>query len=365
MNIPLVDLNAQYSSIKDEIDSAIHYILDNSQFVMGAKLKNFEENFAKFCGVKHAICCANGTVAVELALKAAGIGNGDEVITVVNTFIATTESITNVGAKIKFVDVLEKTGLIDPEKIEEAITPKTKAIIPVHLYGQMCDMKKITEIAEKHDLIVIEDAAQAHGAMFNEKQPGEYGDAAIFSFFPAKILGGIGDGGAVITNNDEIAEKVKLLVNHGRIDKYEHLIEAHNYRLDTINAAVLDVKLKYLTEWIGKRREIAKYYDSQLADVVKIPFKETGRKHVYYMYVIRTRDRDKLMHYLKENGISCGIHFPIPLHLQPAYKYLEYKEGDFPIAEKLSREILSIPLYPELTDEQKEYIVKKIKEFFQ
>jgi dTDP-4-amino-4,6-dideoxygalactose transaminase len=231
------------------------------------------------------------------------------------------------------------------------------------MYGQMCDMKRIREIADRHKLKIIEDAAQAHGAEFEGKPVGHYADAATFSFFPAKILGCMGDGGAVITNNDAVAERIMLLVNHGRKDKYEHLIEGHNYRIDALQAAILDAKLKHLDSWIEKRREHAKKYDSKISQNIKKPHEASGRKHTYYMYVIRTDKREKLMQHLKEKGIDCGIHYPIPLHLQPAYKHLGYKEGDFPVAENAAKEILSIPLYPELTEEQKEYIVENISEF--
>jgi len=364
MKIPLVDLNAQHQSIKKDIDAAIQNIIETSQFIMGEPVKKFEENWARFCGAKHAICCANGTVAIELALKALGIGKGDEVITVPNTFIATTEAVTHTGATFKFVDIDEKTMLMDPEKIEAAITPKTKAIIPVHLYGQMCDMKRIKEIADKHNLKIIEDAAQAHGAEFEDKSVGHYADVATFSFFPAKILGCMGDGGAVITNHDAVADKIRLLVNHGRKDKYEHLIEGHNYRIDAIQAAILQAKLPYLNTWIDKRRKCAEQYSKALPASVKTPHEASGRKHTYYMYVIRTDNREKLMQHLKGNGIECGIHYPIPLHLQPAYKSLEYKQGDFPVTEKAAKEILSIPLYPELDTEKIDTIIKNISEFF-
>lgn len=362
--IPLVDLKANYLSIKEEIDNAIFNVINDGAFIMGPYLEEFERNFAKFCKAKHAIGCSSGTTALHLALLSTGITKRDEVITVPNTFIATTEAISYVGAKFKFVDITEDTALIDIDKLEKAITEKTRAIIVVHLYGQMPDMKRIREIADNHNLILIEDAAQAHGAEWENHQPGYYGDVATFSFFPAKVLGCFGDGGAVVTNNDEIAEKVRLLVNHGRLTKYEHKIEGYNYRLDGLQAAILNVKLKYLPKWIDQRRKNAKIYDENLLDPVEPIIENNGAKHVYYMYVIKTPRRDELKKFLEKKGIGCGIHYPIPLHLQPAYCHLGFKEGDYPFAEKISKQILSIPMYPELTEEQISYVIDSINEFF-
>ncbi len=331
---------------------------------MGKYLKNFEENYAKFCKAKHAIGCSSGTTAVHLALLVAGLTEGDEVITVPNTFIATTECISYVGGKIKFVDVDSDTALINIDKLEKSITPKTKAIIIVHLYGQMPDMKRIREIADDHNLFLIEDAAQAHAAEWNGHQPGYYGDIASFSFFPAKNLGCFGDGGGVVTNNDELGEKLRLLVNHGRTTKYEHMMEGYNYRLDPIQAAVLNAKLPHLLKWTDLRRKHAIFYDNNLPENVQVPIEEKGAKHVYYMYEIRTKKRDELMQFLKGKGISCGIHYPIPLHLQPAYVNLGFKQGSFPVSETLAKEILSIPIYPELTEDEHAYIVDNINQFF-
>ncbi len=362
--IPLVDLKANYLSMKEEIDKAIQDVIDSSSFIMGSYLKKFEENFARFCRAKHAIGCSSGTTAVHLALLAADIKKGDEVITVPNTFIATTECISYVEGSIKFVDVKEDTALVDIDQLERAITPKTKAIVVVHLYGQMPDMQRIREIADEHSLFLIEDAAQAHGAEWKGHQPGFYGDVASYSFFPAKNLGCFGDGGAVVTNNDELAEKIRLLVNHGRMSKYEHLMEGYNYRLDALQAAILNAKLPHLPRWTELRREHAEFYNKNLPGEIIRPVEAEGAKHVYYMYVIRTKKRDQLMNHLKEKGIGCGIHYPIPLHLQPAYKHLDLKKGYFPISEKLAKEIISIPVYPELTEEQLNYIVDSIHEFF-
>ena len=363
MNIPLVDLKANYVSIKNEIDGAIQDVLNSSSFIMGPFVKKFEENFARFCQVKHAVGCANGTAAVHLALLAAGVKKGEEVLTVPNTFIATTECISYVGGKIKFVDVQPQTALIDIDALEKAITKKTKALIVVDLYGQMPDMQRIREIAVKHDLFLIEDAAQAHAAEWNGHQPGFYGDIACYSFFPAKNLGCYGDGGAVMTNYDELAEKLRLLMNHGRTTKYEHTIEGYNYRLDALQAAILDVKLTYLLKWTDLRREHARFYDRNLPSNVGRIMEAKGAKHVYYMYEIRVQQRDSLMGYLKQRGIECGIHYPLPLHLQPAYASLGFRKGQFPVSEQLAQEIISIPMYPELTNEQRQHVVNHIKKF--
>jgi dTDP-4-amino-4,6-dideoxygalactose transaminase len=363
MNIPLVDLKANYLSIKNEIDSTIQDVLNSSSFIMGPFVKRFEENFARFCQVKHAVGCANGTAAIHLALLAAGVKKGDEVLTVPNTFIATTECISYVGGKIKFVDVQPQTALIDIDALEKAITKKTKALIIVDLYGQMPDMQRIREIAVKHDLFLIEDAAQAHAAEWNGHQPGFYGDIACFSFFPAKNLGCYGDGGAVTTNYNELAEKLRLLMNHGRTTKYEHTIEGYNYRLDALQAAILDVKLTHLLKWTDLRREHACFYDRNLPSNIGRIIEVKGAKHVYYMYEIRVQQRDSLMGYLKQRGIECGIHYPLPLHLQPAYASLGFRKGQFPVSEQLAQEIISIPIYPELTREQRQYVVDHIKKF--
>ncbi|MFH1101848.1 MAG: DegT/DnrJ/EryC1/StrS family aminotransferase [Methanobacteriota archaeon] len=364
MKIPLVDLKANYLSIKKEIDSSMQEVIDTTSFIMGKTLKTFEENFARFCKAKHMIGCASGTAAVHLALLAAGSKKGDEVLTVPNTFIATTECISYVGGKIRFVDVAEDTALIDIEKLEKAITSKTKAIIVVHLYGQMPDMQHIREIADDHGIFLIEDAAQAHAAEWNGHQPGFYGDVASYSFFPAKNLGCFGDGGGVVTNNDEIAGNLRLLMNHGRSTKYEHLMEGYNYRLDTLQAAVLNAKLPHLQKWTDQRRAHAAYYNMHLPEGVTKPVEAEEAKHVYYMYEIRTKTRDELMEFLKEKGVDCGVHYPIPLHLQPAYKALGWKPSDFPVSEMLAKEILSIPIYPELTVEQRAYIVDEMTQFF-
>ena len=362
--IPFVDLKAQYDSIKNEIDGAIQRVLDSTSFIMGEELERFEEEFALFCNTKYAIGVANGSDALILALRACGISKGDEVITVPHTFIATTEAITHVGGKVVFVDINPKTYTIDVSKIEEKISNKTKAIIPVHLYGQPADMDPIIELAKKYNLRVIEDAAQAHGAEYKGEKVGSIGDVACFSFYPGKNLGAYGDAGMITTNNEEISKKLKLLRNHGRITKkYEHEIEGYSSRLDNLQAAILRVKLRHLNKWNDMRRKNARKYNELLNNIdnVIVPYEADYAKHVYHLYVIRIEGRDKLREVLKSKGIATGIHYPIPLHLQLAYNYLGYKNGDFPITEKASQEIISLPMFAELSDEQIEKIVGLVK----
>lgn len=365
MDIPLVDLKANYDSIKSEIDATIQNVLNDTAFINGSYLQDFEEDFACFCHAKHAIGTSSGTTALHLALLSGHIKPGDEIITVPNTFIATTETISQAGGNINFVDVTKDTALVDINQLEKEITSNTKALIVVHLYGQMPDMKRIQEIAQDHDLFLIEDAAQAHAAEWNGHQPGFYGDIATFSFFPAKNLGCYGDGGAIVTNNDEIAEHTRLLLNHGRTEKYTHYIEGYNYRLDALQAAILNTKLDYLDTWTEQRRKHAAYYSSQLSDIITTPVEAKQAKHVYYMYEIQAEHRDQLRAYLEKQGIHTGIHYPIPLHLQPAYEHLQFDKGSFPIAERLAQHILSIPLYPELTKNQQDYVIDHINQFYQ
>jgi dTDP-4-amino-4,6-dideoxygalactose transaminase len=367
MIIPLVDLKAQYLTIKHEIDQTIQEILDTTSFINGLPVKNFEENLARFCQCQHAIGVSSGSSALFLALKAYGIKTGDEVITVPNSFIATAEAIIQCGATPIFVDVTKDTMLMDSTKLEAVITKKTKMIIPVHLYGQICDMDQIINIAKKHNLLVLEDAAQAIDAEYKERKL-PISETAIFSFFPAKNLGCYGDGGAVITNNQEIAKKVAKLKDHGRISKYESDIIGYGERLDSLQAAILTVKLKHLPNWSNKRKVHANQYNKLLhlhsLNNITLPIEKIYSKHVYYMYIIKSKNRDALMAGLKEQGIDTGIHYPLPLHLQPSLKYLGYKEGDFPIAEQVAKEILSLPMFPELTLEQQEYIVNAFDIYF-
>ena len=354
MKIPLVDLKANYLSIKEEIDSSIQRVIENSSFIMGKEVGEFDKNFARFINSKYAIGVGNGTFALHLSLIASDIKQNDEIITVPNTFIATTEAISYCGAKPVFVDIEEEGYNINSNLIEEKITNKTKAIIAVHLYGNSCNLEEILKICDKNNLKLIEDCAQAHGAEYNGLKLGNFGSLAAFSMFPAKVLGSFGDAGAVVTNNEDLAKKVNLLRNHGRMNKYEHIIEGYNYRIDALQAAILNVKLKYLDNWIEKRRDAASLYnkffnENGLYEFIKTPKESKNSKHCYYMYVIRVKDRERLQNYLNENEIETGVHYPLPLHLQQAYKNLNYKKGDFPVAEKHAEEILSIPLYPEIS----------------
>jgi dTDP-4-amino-4,6-dideoxygalactose transaminase len=374
-----LDLTAQYKSIKEEIDNAIKRVLDSGIFIGGSEVEEFEKEVAAFCGTKYAVGVNSGTDALFLSLKALGIRQGDEVIAPAFTFIATAEVIANCGAKPVFVDINPKTFNIDPSKIEEKITKNTKAIIPVHLFGQMADMDEIMEIAKKYKLYVIEDAAQAIGAEYKGKKAGlsaqailakagTIGDLGCFSFFPSKNLGAYGDGGMVATDNEEFFQKIKLLKNHGSSpkEKYLNLIIGTNSRLDAIQAAILRVKLKYLSKWSKERAERANYYNKNLNGVGDIitPFTTGDRTHIFHQYTIRTKSREKLQKCLKEKGIPTMIYYPLPLHLQTAFKNLVYKEGDFPEAEKAAKEVLSLPLYPEISQREQGFILEEIKNFY-
>lgn len=366
MKIPFVDLKSQYDSIKADIDQAIAAVISKTAFIGGNHLKTFEEAFAEFCNVKHCIGVGNGTDAIYIALRTLGIGSGDEVITVANSFIATSEAITMTGAKVVFVDINPKTYNIDTVGIEEKITKKTKAIIPVHLYGQPADMDPILAIAKKHNLRVVEDAAQAHGAVYREKRIGSIGDMACFSFYPGKNLGAYGDGGAIVTNNDDWALKARMIANHGRIDKYDHEIEGINSRLDGIQSAILTAKLKHLPKWTEARRRNAYLYNRYLANTGLVtPSEIDDVTAVYHLYVVRVKKelRQKFQDHLQSKGISTGIHYPIALPNLKAYKYLNHTEEDFPEATKASREIVSLPMFPELSERQIKYIAEAVKAF--
>lgn len=354
--VPLIDLKIQHKSIASEIEAAIKNVCDNTAFILSDEMKTFEAEFAEYCGARHGIGVANGTEALFLALKALGVGEGDEVIVPANTFIATAAAVSHAGGTPVFVDCDPATYCIDTSKISAAITERTKAIMPVHLYGHPADMDAILNIARSAGLKVVEDCAQAHGTQYKGKQVGSIGDAAGFSFYPSKTLGAYGDAGMVLTNNDETAEKLKLLHDNGRTTWYEHAIIGYNSRLDGIQAAVLRVKMKYLDKWVEGRRKHAKAYGELLADVdgLVLPVEKPNARHSYYVYVVRTDNRDAVMARLKENGCGCGIHYPVPLHLQPAYGFLGGKEGDHPIAEQYAKQIMSIPMFPELTTEQVE-----------
>lgn len=360
MRIPFVDLKAQYASIKPEIDAAIGGVIETCRFIGG---KTFEENFAAYTGAGYGVGASSGTAAIHLALVALGIHDG-EVITACNTFIATGEAITHAGARPVFVDVQEDTQLIDPERIEEAITPRTRAIIPVHLYGQPADMDAIRAIADRHGLKVIADAAQAHGASIDGDRHKILGDMATFSFYPGKNLGAYGDAGMVVTDDQELADRMRALSDHGRQDKYLHFAEGWNYRLDGIQAAILDAKLRHLDEWTERRRSRAARYNGHFTDGVARPIVELpGRRSVYHLYVVRCRDRDGLRAALEEKGIASGIHYPVPLHLQPAYAYLGLSRGAFPCAERVTEEIVSLPMYPELTDEMVDEVAAAVRDY--
>jgi dTDP-4-amino-4,6-dideoxygalactose transaminase len=384
MKIPFVDLKAQYKSIKEEIDAAIADVIANTAFIGGPYTKSFEEAFAAFCKVKHCVGVGNGTDALFIALKALGIGEGDEVITAANSFIATSEAITMTGARVVFVDINPETYNMDTAKLREFLEQKcytdestgqpinqltkrpVRAIIPVHLYGQPAEMDPILEITKKHGLKIVEDAAQAHGAIYKGKQIGSIGDMACFSFYPGKNLGAYGDAGAIVTHDKVLALKARMLANHGRIEKYNHEVEGFNSRLDGLQAAILKVKLRHLPEWTEKRRRNANLYKEYLKNTDLInPVEISDAKSVYHLYVLRVKkdSREKLQEYLKSNGISTGIHYPIALPNLKAYEYLNHNGNDFPIATHASHEILSLPMFPELTEDQIKYIAEKIKEF--
>jgi len=362
MGIPLLDLQAQYQTIKGEIDQAIHNVLDSSIYIMGPEMKTFEKEIAAFCGTQEAVAVANGTDALVLTLKAFGIGPGDEVITTPFTFFASAETIAQVGAKPVFVDIDPVTLNMDLTQLEEKITSRTKAIIAVHIFGQMLDVERIMEIAARHDLKVIEDAAQAIGAEYQGKKAGSIGHASTFSFFPTKNLGGYGDGGMIVTNDTDLAAQLRVLRFHGCKVKYYHDEIGFNSRLDEMQAAILRVKLRYLDGWNEGRREKAKVYDQLLSDVsVQLPGRDPQALPIYHLYVLRTEERKALMERLKAGGVASAVYYPVPLHLQKAFRSLGYKVGDFPVAEKACEQALAIPCYPELSMEQQRQIVALIK----
>ena len=355
--IPFVDLKAQYSSIKDEILTAVADVLESTQFVLGREVNTFEEEFADYCSAKHGIAVNTGTSALHLALLAAGIGPGDEVITTPFTFIATVAAIYYTGATPVFVDIDPASFTIDVTQIEEAITERTKAILPVHLYGQPADMDPLLDIARKHGLTVIEDAAQAHRAEYKGKRVGSLGDFGCFSFYPGKNLGAYGEGGMVVTNNPDYAHTVGMLRDWGQETKYHHVLKGYNYRMDGVQGAILRVKLRYLDAWTEARRTHAALYNELLVNSpVKLPMEMPYSHHVYHVYAVRLSQRDHLQKKLNEQGIQTGIHYPIPVHLQAAYADLGYSAGDFPHSEAASNEVLSLPMYAELSKEQVEQV---------
>jgi len=362
MKVPFLDLKAQYDSIKDEINAAIQKVIDSCAFAGGPFTAEFEKAFAEFCGTRYSIGVGSGTEALWLSLLALGIGRGDEVITVPNTFIATAEAISFSGATPVFVDIDEKTYTMNPELLEEAITSKTKAIIPVHLFGQMADMDPIMDIAKEHGLLVIEDACQAHGAEYKGKRAGSIGDAGCFSFYPGKNLGAYGEAGAVVTNNSDLQNKIGMLRDHGQGKKYYHDVIGWNARMDGIQGAVLSVKLKHLTEWNEARRKNAELYNQLLSEINGIiaPQEADYGKHIYHIYSIRVKNRKALMSSLKEKDIYTGIHYPVPVHLQKAYKHLGLSNGTFPVSVKCADEFVSLPMFAELTEDQIRYVSSEL-----
>lgn len=365
MKVPFLDLGAQYASIHNEIGAALRAVLDSAAFAGGPFVEKFEKEFASFCRCRFAVGVSSGTAALWMALLAIGIGRGDEVITVPNTFIATCEAISFCGAKPVFVDIDERTYNINPDLIENAITVRTKAIIPVHLYGQMADMRRIMEIARAHRLFVIEDACQAHGAGYQGRRAGSIGDLGCFSFYPGKNLGAYGEAGAVLTNDGELAEKLRMFRDHGQAKKYYHSMIGWNGRMDGLQGAVLSVKLKYLAAWNEARRRNAQLYNKLLENVDGLitPIEADYGMHIYHIYAVRTQNRDALISTLAQKGISCGIHYPLPIHLQKAYRFLGHQQGSFPIAEKCAEQLVSLPMFAELRQEQIEKVCQEIRSF--
>jgi dTDP-4-amino-4,6-dideoxygalactose transaminase len=363
--IPFLDLKAQYRLMKPEIDAAVLRVIDSAQFVLGPEVAAFEERFAAYCHVKHCSALNSGTSALHLALLAAGVGPGDEVITVSMTFVATTAAILYSGAKPVFVDVDPVTWTMNPGLIEAAITPRTRAILPVHLHGLMADMDAIMEIARRHNLVVIEDAAQAHGAEYKGRRAGSIGDLGCFSFYPGKNLGAYGEGGAVVSNHSEFTQRISLLRDWGQQSKYNHVLHGYNYRMDGIQGAVLNVKMNYIEAWTEARRSVASYYDRLLEKHrCRRPVPPPHSRHVYHVYAIGLAQRDEAQKALQAASIGVGIHYPVPVHLQKAYGHLGYGAGDFPITEQLANQFLSLPIYAELRPEQVSEVVRELERVF-
>ena len=363
LSVPFVDLKAQYQTIKPEIDAAVASVIENTNFILGPQVTAFEKSFAGYIGSAFCVGVNSGTAALQLALMACGIGQGDEVIVPSFTFFATAEAVSVLGAVPVFVDVDPVSYTITAAGIERAITPRTRAIIPVHLYGQPADLDPIRALAEKRSLHVIEDAAQAHGAEYKGRRVGGLGAAGCFSFYPSKNLGAYGEAGAIVTNDEDLAQRLRLLRQHGQTSKYAHAVVAYNCRMEEIQAAVLNVKLGHLDKWNNARRQGAARYDELLSDTgLELPREMEYARHVYHVYAVQCDDRDELQHRLAEKGIQTGVHYPIPIHLQPAYASLGYKAGDLPVTERLSQRVLSLPLFPELTDAQQRAVADAIRE---
>lgn len=367
MHVPFADLVAQYQSIKADIDEAIYNVISETAFIGGKYVKQFETAFAEAYGVNHCIPCANGTDAIYIVLKMLGIGAGDEVITSACSWISTAETITQTGAKPVFVDIEPDLFTIDPKLIEAKITPRTKAIIPVHLYGQMADMQPIVALCQKHQLYLIEDVAQAHFSSLHGQRAGTFGQASTFSFFPGKNLGAYGDAGAILTGNEALARKFRMYANHGALVKHQHEMEGINSRLDGLQAAILSAKLPYLDGWIQKRIACAHRYDQLLEGIpeIKIPGRRPGAVHTFHLYVIRAERRDELAQYMKEKGIETFIHYPTPLPFLKAYAHLNHARTDFPVAAAYQQQILSIPIFPELSEAGMAYVADTIRGFYQ
>jgi dTDP-3-amino-3,4,6-trideoxy-alpha-D-glucose transaminase len=365
--VPFLDLKAQYQLLKPEMDKTVIAVLESGGFILGEQLEKFEGLFANYLGCRYAVGVSSGLDALRLTLEALNIGSGDEVILPANTFIATAFAVSSVNARPVLVDIDPQSFNIDPNLIEKAITKSTRAIMPVHLYGQPAEMDRVLDIARRHHLFVIEDACQSHGARYKGKRTGTLGDIGCFSFYPGKNLGAYGDGGAVVTDDQKLAERVARLRNYGQQAKYHHNEKGWNARLDTIQAAVLSLKLKYLADWNRKRLAHAIYYNEQLKKIadVQLPEIQPDRDHVFHLYVIRSKKRDKLQDFLNRRKVSTLIHYPVPIHLQKAYAELGYKTGDFPNTERAAAEILSLPMYPELQPSQLDHVVKAITDFFQ
>lgn len=364
MRVPFLDLKAQYESINGEINEAIQNVISKTAFAGGPFVAAFEESFAEYCSTKHAIGCSSGTSALWLALAALDIGPGDEVITAANTFIATAEAISFVGATPVFIDIEESSHNMDPTQLEAVITDKTKAIIPVHLFGQMANMDPIMEIARRHNLYVIEDASQAHGAEYHGKRAGSIGDIGCFSFYPGKNLGAYGEAGGIVTDNPEWAARMTMIRDHGQSKKYHHEIIGWNARMDGMQGAILDVKLRHIESWTESRRAHAKRYCELLKDVegIVLPMEADYARHVYHIFAIRADNRDYLMSQLAEKEVFCGIHYPIPLHLQNAYSHMGMPKGSFPVTEACAESYVSLPMFAELNDEQLSYVATTLQE---
>jgi dTDP-4-amino-4,6-dideoxygalactose transaminase len=363
MHIPFLDLKAHHEPIREELNRAIGEVIDANAFAGGPFVAKFEEDFAAFCGTRFGVGVGNGTDALWLTLLALGVGPGDEVITVPMTFMATAEAISFCGAKPVFVDIDSRTYTMDPALLERAISPRTKAIIPVHLFGQPADMDPILEIARKHGLPVVEDACQAHGAEYKGKRAGAIGVAGCFSFYPGKNLGAFGEAGAVVTDSEELKGKIQVLRDHGQAKKYYHTVIGWNGRMDGIQGAVLRVKLKYLGDANAARRNHGRQYGKLLGGIkgITTPKEADYARHVYHVYTVRVADRDRLLQAMTAKGIACGIHYPVPLHLQDAYRFLGYAAGSFPVSERCAKEFLSLPMFPELRAEQIESVVRELK----